>query len=305
VIAKRASNIAEMLVKSHPQVRSSLGSSVTRRNASSNPSRAASSSSSAPETSTSLRPLVIANSRTSAGLGRLHAHYCDALRLLGFAEIELEKRSRVAGGNRRAGDRLRPVNMAERDILDIGQSLWSDRENLPQRQRALAAPDADVVIKRARARHRERMAGSSAHILPASRPGCFRSGSRRMLAFIAPQIPTASAEPPNGAEWIHEFKHAGFRTLLGGAQERAGIHPNGHDWTGRYAPVVKACAGLQCRSALIDGEVLVEDEYGVSDLDALPAARGSLRAYTTAGRRNFWKRASGGLPGTLPGRQQR
>jgi hypothetical protein len=31
-----------------------------------------------------------------------------------------------------------------------------------------------------------------------------------MLAFIPPQIPTASAEPPNGADWIHEIKLDGF-----------------------------------------------------------------------------------------------
>jgi ATP-dependent DNA ligase len=45
---------------------------------------------------------------------------------------------------------------------------------------------------------------------------------------------------------------------------------NGHDWTGRYAPITKACAGLRCRSALIGGAVIVEDEHGVCDFDALP-----------------------------------
>jgi bifunctional non-homologous end joining protein LigD len=33
-------------------------------------------------------------------------------------------------------------------------------------------------------------------------------------AFIAPQIPTLSREPPTGGGWIHEIKHDGFRTLL-------------------------------------------------------------------------------------------
>lgn len=35
---------------------------------------------------------------------------------------------------------------------------------------------------------------------------------------------------------------------------------------------MKASAALGCRSALIDGEVVVEDEHGVSDFDALPYA---------------------------------
>jgi hypothetical protein len=34
-------------------------------------------------------------------------------------------------------------------------------------------------------------------------------------AFIAPQIPVLSAEPPTGSGWIHEIKHDGFRTLVG------------------------------------------------------------------------------------------
>jgi ATP-dependent DNA ligase len=43
----------------------------------------------------------------------------------------------------------------------------------------------------------------------------------------------------------------------------------GHDWSDRYRPIVKACRALKCRSATIDGEVVVEDERGVSDSDAL------------------------------------
>jgi len=38
------------------------------------------------------------------------------------------------------------------------------------------------------------------------------------------------------------------------------------------APVIKACASLACRSALLDGEIVVEDTNGVSDFDSLPSA---------------------------------
>src|SRR5262249_2176908 len=44
---------------------------------------------------------------------------------------------------------------------------------------------------------------------------------------------------------------------------------NGFDWTERYALITKAAAKLDCRSAIIDGEVIVQDEHGVSDFDAL------------------------------------
>jgi ATP-dependent DNA ligase len=47
---------------------------------------------------------------------------------------------------------------------------------------------------------------------------------------------------------------------------------NGYDWTGRYPPVTRACDSLACRSALLDGEIVVEDTNGVSDFDSLPSA---------------------------------
>ena len=94
-----------------------------------------------------------------------------------------------------------------------------------------------------------------------------------MVAFIPPQVPTPAAEPPSGSEWIHEIKHDGFRTMLAidGGKSRA-FSRNGYDWTDRYRPVIKACASLACRSALLDGEIVVEDTNGVSDFDSLPSA---------------------------------
>jgi ATP-dependent DNA ligase len=43
-------------------------------------------------------------------------------------------------------------------------------------------------------------------------------------------------------------------------------------WTERYAAITKAAAKLDCRSAIIDGEVVVQNERGVSDFDALKSA---------------------------------
>lgn len=95
----------------------------------------------------------------------------------------------------------------------------------------------------------------------------------RLPSFIAPQTPALSAEPPEGDGWIHEIKHDGFRTLL--RIERREIRAftrGGHDWTDKYGRVVDACGKLKCRSALIDGEVIVQDKNGLSDFAALRAA---------------------------------
>jgi ATP-dependent DNA ligase len=47
---------------------------------------------------------------------------------------------------------------------------------------------------------------------------------------------------------------------------------NGHDWTDRYKRVVDCAVALHCQSAIIDGEVIVQDERGVSDFPALRRA---------------------------------
>jgi DNA ligase D-like protein (predicted ligase) len=82
-----------------------------------------------------------------------------------------------------------------------------------------------------------------------------------------------SAEPPAGEGWIHEIKHDGFRTLIRihGADIRA-FSRGGHDWSEKYPSVIVACRRLQCRSALIDGEVIVQRRNGIADFEALRAA---------------------------------
>src|SRR6185437_5882483 len=93
------------------------------------------------------------------------------------------------------------------------------------------------------------------------------------LEFIKPQLPTAIDHPPPRAGWIHEVKHDGYRTLLIIERSKARAYTrNGFDWTDRYPVITTAAARLDCRSAIIDGEVIVQDERGVSDFEGLKSA---------------------------------
>ena len=47
---------------------------------------------------------------------------------------------------------------------------------------------------------------------------------------------------------------------------------NGHDWTDRYPGIAACAARLGCRSAILDGEVIVQDARGASDFDGLQHA---------------------------------
>jgi DNA ligase D-like protein (predicted ligase) len=93
------------------------------------------------------------------------------------------------------------------------------------------------------------------------------------LGVIRPEIPTLVPEPPSGEGWIHEIKHDGYRTQIVIDQGKVRAYSrHGRDWTGPYRRVVEACAKLPCKASIIDGEVIVQDENGISDFDALRSA---------------------------------
>ena len=93
------------------------------------------------------------------------------------------------------------------------------------------------------------------------------------LEFIEPQLATSVDRPPPRAGWIHEVKHDGYRTLLIIERRKArGYTRNGFDWTEHYSGITKAAAKFDCRSAIIDGEVIVQNEHGGADFEALKSA---------------------------------
>src|SRR5262249_19906392 len=61
------------------------------------------------------------------------------------------------------------------------------------------------------------------------------------LRFIEPQLPTLVDQPPEGADWIHEIKHDGYRTMLVLERGKACAYTrNGHDWSDRYSGIIRA-----------------------------------------------------------------
>jgi len=86
-------------------------------------------------------------------------------------------------------------------------------------------------------------------------------------------VPSLTDQLPEGANWIHEVKHDGYRTMLLVERGAARAHTrNGHNWSDRYPGIIAAARKLPCRSAILDGEVIVQDARGVSDFEALQAA---------------------------------
>lgn len=86
-------------------------------------------------------------------------------------------------------------------------------------------------------------------------------------------LPTLAHEVPQGEAWIHEIKYDGFRTQL--VIDESGVRAftrNGFNWSDRYPNVLAAAGELDCTRAILDGEMIVQDEQGRSDFAAFQQA---------------------------------
>jgi bifunctional non-homologous end joining protein LigD len=91
--------------------------------------------------------------------------------------------------------------------------------------------------------------------------------------FVVPCLATLAGKAPERGPWIHEIKFDGYRlqARLDGVKVRLRTR-SGLDWTARFKPIATALARLSAETALIDGEVVVEDETGASSFSLLQQA---------------------------------
>ncbi|GHA35493.1 ATP-dependent DNA ligase [Devosia pacifica] len=98
---------------------------------------------------------------------------------------------------------------------------------------------------------------------------------------LSPQLAVAAAEPPQSSAttpWLHEIKLDGYRTLARIESDTVKlITRGGLDWTRRYGDLPDAFAALNCRDALIDGEIVVLDSKGISRFGLLQEALSTPR----------------------------
>jgi bifunctional non-homologous end joining protein LigD len=89
---------------------------------------------------------------------------------------------------------------------------------------------------------------------------------------FAPQLATLVEQAPEG-EWNYEIKFDGYRILarIDDGQVRL-LTRNGHDWTARLPRQAKALEGLKLNGSWLDGELVVLNEQGLPDFQALQNA---------------------------------
>jgi bifunctional non-homologous end joining protein LigD len=136
-----------------------------------------------------------------------------------------------------------------------------------------AKPSAPAATKAA-VKPRSRAKSAAANLatkksVRASKKGALRAA---LPDFVPPSLATLRSAAPSGPEWIHEIKFDGYR--IGARLDRGKVRlltRKELDWTRRFERIAKAVAALPADTALLDGELVVENEKGVSSFSMLQA----------------------------------
>ncbi len=95
---------------------------------------------------------------------------------------------------------------------------------------------------------------------------------------IKPELATLVESAPEG-DWRYEIKFDGYRIMARVEEGKVQLFTrNGHDWTHKLPRQAEAIAGLGLASAWLDGEMVVANEDGVPDFQALQNAFESARS---------------------------
>src|ERR1700735_3697971 len=91
--------------------------------------------------------------------------------------------------------------------------------------------------------------------------------------FVEPMLATLSKSPPTGDRWLHEIKFDGYRLQAHIEDDVVPLWTRGGvEWTKKFSNrVPEALRTLPLRTALIDGELVVENASGVSEFSLLQA----------------------------------
>jgi bifunctional non-homologous end joining protein LigD len=93
---------------------------------------------------------------------------------------------------------------------------------------------------------------------------------RPMPNDIEPQLATLTKVAPEGDEWLHEIKLDGYRLLARLDHGKVTLLTrHALDWSNRFAALTQALASLPVQQAILDGEVVIMNDKGVSEFQAL------------------------------------
>ncbi|MGO4324415.1 DNA ligase D [Pseudomonas sp. KB_12] len=153
---------------------------------------------------------------------------------------------------------------SEYDVVQAEpDSVLSDRTLVPKRRgkaaaaKAVKQPEKAVQPKSPKRPSKTTLSGVVAGPLPET---------------LKPELATLVEIAPDG-EWLYEIKFDGYRVMarIENGDVRL-LTRNGHDWTHKLPRQAEALAALGLESAWLDGEMVVANDQGVPDFQALQNA---------------------------------
>lgn len=149
-------------------------------------------------------------------------------------------------------------------VKELPDSVLSDRTLIPRKRgkakiEVVPKPVKTPAGQRGRKKQQPRATLSGAK--PATLPDS-----------IKPQLATLVESVPDG-DWRYEVKFDGYRIMARIESGKVQLFTrNGHDWTAKMPQQAEALAALGLESAWLDGEVVVPNEEGTPDFQALQNA---------------------------------
>jgi len=205
---------------------------------------------------------------------------------MGNAASDIEKGSfkfRLAGEKLKGGWMLTRLKGKPSDNGKVGWLLFKEHDTAMD-------TSTDILVARPESvksgrRIEELVAPPSPRKQAKPTPGKIAGSVKAFMpASVDLQLASPSAALPKEGAWLHEIKFDGYRTLA--FVEKGDcrlITRGGLDWTRRYGDLPLAFAQLPCRQAIIDGEIVVLDDKGISRFamlqDALSEGAGNRLVY--------------------------
>ncbi len=144
-------------------------------------------------------------------------------------------------------------------VVAAPDSVLSDRTILPKKAKTAAKPKP---VKKPASKVAPE--GQSAKLTGAHKA--------KLPELIKPELATLVEKAPDG-EWSYEIKFDGYRIMARIDHGQVKLFTrNGHDWTHKLPAQAKALTDLDLESAWLDGEMVVANEQGVPDFQALQNA---------------------------------
>ncbi|UVK55909.1 DNA ligase D [Mesorhizobium sp. AR02] len=113
--------------------------------------------------------------------------------------------------------------------------------------------------------------GQKPEVWHSNKPAASKAKASKRLDFVEPQLATLERDAPPGRDWLHEVKFDGYRmqAQIAGTDVRL-LTRTGLDWTEKFGDEITAeLAALKCSDAIIDGEIVVLADSGVSSFALL------------------------------------